>query len=286
MPQKKKKPSAGGGGKQPQPGKPPAAPTSAGYGGIGLVLASVGLLVAFFAGPASKTGSTSKQPSNSKPPPICPNDWRECPKQPGVDWVKLSQLEGAALSGLSAEVIERCLGPTPLLSEREVPGMHLLCVLPPPSGEEHHVAATLAVFRNMLLQPQPTAAVLLPDLSSSDDVVATLAYRLGFPRKGPRYQRPALFTEKGVRLVRAAAALGKHANVHRLLCLEGGQWLWPPVEVGHVHVLPNLTAPGVDTRVVPLSFKPLVVEVENFLTGGEAAHIIGCAACRPGVVLR
>lgn len=59
--------------------------------------------------------------------------------------------------------------------------------------------------------------------------------------------------------------------------MEGGQWLWPPVEVGHTHVLPNLTAPGVDTEVVTLSLRPLVVEVKNFLTPAEATHMIARA---------
>jgi hypothetical protein len=58
------------------------------------------------------------------------------------------------------------------------------------------------------------------------------------------------------------------------LCLEGGQWLWPPVEKGHVHIIHNLTAPGVDTRVVTVSLKPLVVEVENFLSAEESKYII------------
>ena len=74
-----------------------------------------------------------------------------------------------------------------------------------------------------------------------------------------------------------------------LLCLEGGQWIWPPVEIGHVHVLPNLTAPGIDTRVVTLSFKPLVVEVENFLNDAEAAHIVEKASphmAKSGVALK
>jgi len=61
------------------------------------------------------------------------------------------------------------------------------------------------------------------------------------------------------------------------------------VEVGHVHILPNLTAPGVDTRVVTVSLKPLVVEVENFLNPAEAAHIIERAVphmAKSGVALK
>ena len=35
-------------------------------------------------------------------------------------------------------------------------------------------------------------------------------------------------------------------------------------QVGHVHEIPDLTAPGVTTRVVTVSLKPLVVEVGSF----------------------
>ena len=71
---------------------------------------------------------------------------------------------------------------------------------------------------------------------------------------------------------------GAAAFARRLLCMEGGQWLWPPVEVGFVHKVKGLTAPDVTTRVVTLSLKPLVVEVENFLDSNENAHIIKRAA--------
>ena len=41
---------------------------------------------------------------------------------------------------------------------------------------------------------------------------------------------------------------------------RGNQTQTTPPQVGHTHELPNLTAPGVTTRVVTLSLKPLVVE--------------------------
>lgn len=39
-------------------------------------------------------------------------------------------------------------------------------------------------------------------------------------------------------------------------------------QVGHAHLIPGLVAPNVTTRVVTVSLRPLVVEVENFLTEG------------------
>ena len=226
-----------------------------------------------------------------RPPARCIDGWAECPRVPGADWVALAELEAAVkMAEFDAASIEACLGPTPLLSPEPVQGMHLLCVLPPPrwrrenedevrGGEEAGVAAMLAVFPNMERRERPSRVVLLPQLSKADDIITVLRYKLRFPSRGPKYQRPALFTEDGVRLVKAEAALGRgNRALHRLLCLEGGQWLWPPVEKGHVHIIHNLTAPGVDTRVVTVSLKPLVVEVENFLSAEESKYIIECAS--------
>ena len=73
-----------------------------------------------------------------------------------------------------------------------------------------------------------------------------------------RRQPAALFSDRGVRIETAAGLLSQR----RALLLEGGQWLWPPVHIGHAHVLPDLVAKGVETRVVTKSMKPLVVEIE------------------------
>lgn len=180
------------------------------------------------------------------PPARCIDGWAECPKVPGADWVALAELEAAmSPESLDAESVARCLGPTPLLSASRVPGMHLLCVLPPPAGEEARVAATIAAWPGMVRRDAPATVLLLPTLSKAEDVVAALSFKLGFPRKLTRmYQPPALFTESGVRLVRAAAALGRgKAALHRFLCLEGGQWLWPPVEV---------PSSAIECRLIPL----------------------------------
>ena len=241
--------------------------------------------------PSSSNAAAEMAREPPRPPARCIDGWAECPRVPGADWVALAELEAAVkMAEFDAASIEACLGPTPLLSPEPVQGMHLLCVLPPPrwrrenedevrGGEEAGVAAMLAVFPNMERRERPSRVVLLPQLSKADDIITVLRYKLRFPSRGPKYQRPALFTEDGVRLVKAEAALGRgNRALHRLLCLEGGQWLWPPVEKGHVHIIHNLTAPGVDTRVVTVSLQPLVVEVENFLSAEESKYIIECAS--------
>ena len=279
---KSKPPKAGGNKPAQAKGKgsttSSSLPAGAGLALIGLVGVGVAIALQSFltATQPSVLDSVVEEPQApprepTGPPARCIDDWAECPRVPGADWVALAQLEESLdVEALDAGAIAACKGPTPLLSAEPVLGMHLLCVLPAPMGEEARVAATLAVFTSMERRERPSRALLLPPLAKADDIVAALRYKLRFPRRGPKYQPPALFTEAGVRLVHAEPALGRGPRaLHRLLCLEGGQWLWPPVEVGHVHILPNLTAPGVDTRVVTVSLKPLVVEVENFLNPAE-----------------
>lgn len=256
--------------------------------------------------PPLKTKRAKKQGEKAKPAPVpsgkpavCPEGWADCPRVAGADWVSLEQLEASPFAMPSAEALEACHAPHSLLSPRPVPGMHLLCLLPPPKDDSAGAVATLAIWRDMLRRPTPSAVLLLPQLASAEQALAALKRKLALPKKRSNlYQPPALFTETGVRLQSAgglsplsdaeaaevaaeAAEEGGDAAAtfaRRLLCMEGGQWLWPPVEVGFVHKVKGLTAPDVTTRVVTLSLKPLVVEVENFLDSNENAHIIKRAA--------
>ena len=251
-----------------------------GAGGIGIAILGQFLLTQgyFSPPPPPPRPRTGLQPSAAKakaekpalPPAVCPDDWQHCPRVAGVDWVAL---EATPITVPSAEELEACHSPSSLLSPRPVKGMHFLCVLPPPADSA--AASTLVIFPHME-RAAPIELMLLPRLKKADDVVHALVRKLAISKSGPgfparalsRYQPPAIFSTSGVRLKTAkllasggsSGADAAHGPT-RLLCMEGGQWLWPPVDVGHVHVIPGLTAPGVDTRVVTLSMKPLVVEV-------------------------
>ena len=219
------------------------------------------------------TAANPKAAAAAGPPAVCPDDWKECPRVAGVDWVAL---EATAITVPTATELDACHQPSSLLSPRKVPGMHLLCVLPPPVGSA--AASLLAIFPHMQ-RDAPVELLLLPPLKKAEHVASALTRKLAISKKGPKYQHPALFSTSGVRLKTAQmlASAGADAAPARLLCMAGGQWLWPPVDVGHVHVIPDLTAPGVETRVVTVSLRPLVVEVENFLNPEEAHHIINRA---------
>ena len=146
----------------------------------------------------------------SGPPAVCPDDWAACPRVPGADWVALAELEASGKAVVDDAAIEACRGPKPLLSVQAVPGMHLLCVLPPPAGEESRVSATIAAFELMQRREVPSKVLLLPRLASADEVVAALTYKLRFrPKPSHMYQPPALFTETGIRITRAAPVIGE-----------------------------------------------------------------------------
>eukprot|EP00947_MAST-08B_sp_MAST-8B-sp1_P005304 g5304.t1 len=65
------------------------------------------------------------------------------------------------------------------------------------------------------------------------------------------------------------------AGAATLLVFEGGSWIWPAVEVGHVHRLSGL--PGLDgpVELKTLSVVPRVFEVQRFLLDAECDGIVG-----------
>ncbi|EOD39900.1 hypothetical protein EMIHUDRAFT_260345 [Emiliania huxleyi CCMP1516] len=119
------------------------------------------------------------------PPPACPADWPACPRTAGVDWAAAdaaeaeSDLSPAALS----EGLHGC-NATALLSPQRVPGMHAICILPPPAGEER-AAATLVVYDSMRRaeggrEGGRVVSLLLPArLSDASHVAAAVLRRLG-----------------------------------------------------------------------------------------------------------
>lgn len=284
----RKQPGGGGGGSK-VPTDAPQSFLPRHFGMLALAVVAQGLLTAhYFSKKADPPPPVEPPPVDaSLPPARCPDDWPECPRVAGADWVALAALEDSpflvAVEGCSRR----------LLSSQAVRGMHLMCVLPPPAGESGRVSATLAVWRDMVRREMPSDVVLLPKaVRTTEHMQAAVSRKLRLPPRGARYQQPAFFTTDGRRVVTGRGLLGllgADGGGDQALMMEGGQWLWPPVEVGYAHSLPDLTAPGVTTRVVTLSFQPLIVEIENFLSPGENQHMIRRAAphmAKSGVALK
>ena len=245
MAKKHKKPKGGGA----SPGS--KAPGSAGqlpwlFAGLAIaiaVLLAAGIVELPGSGSPHKSKRSSRSARGKKQPQgapaVCPSDWPNCPRVRGADWVALEELQktpSARVWRSTAQAFETCHGPHSLLSPQPVPGMHLLCVLPPPPAGTPGGAsavATVAVWRDMV-RGSPTAVLLLPALSDPAHAIAALDRLVTLPKKrSQKYQPPALFTERGVRLQSGAALVPlAEGGARRLLCMEGGQWIWPPVEKG------------------------------------------------------
>merc|ERR1711939_364494 len=56
--------------------------------------------------------------------------------------------------------------------------------------------------------------------------------------------------------------------------MEGGQWVWPGVEVGHKQIVPGLTIKGKEVTLETLSLVPLVFSISGFLVEEECDLII------------
>ena len=95
-------------------------------------------------------------------------------------------------------------------------------------------------------------------------------------------ERPwKLFSASGYAVTRSDLALVPRcgeAEPLEVYAVEGGNWIWPGVRLGHSHTV------DVSTRRTPrnvtlrtLSLQPLVFQVDGFLDGLEADHILAQA---------
>merc|ERR1712176_402678 len=56
--------------------------------------------------------------------------------------------------------------------------------------------------------------------------------------------------------------------------MEGGQWIWPGVRIGHQVELPGLRNPEEVTIIRTAQLVPAVFEIDHFLKPEESGHII------------
>lgn len=79
-------------------------------------------------------------------------------------------------------------------------------------------------------------------------------------------QPMGVFSEDGRRLASTREVL----EAGFVLVFEGGQWVWPPVKVGHVRKLP-----GTDFALETLSVQPVLYRVRGFLHKEECDELVG-----------
>lgn len=174
--------------------------------------------------------------------------------------------------------LEGC-APWSLLSASEPsPGMHVVCVLPPPEHAPVE-AAQLAVYADgwtegapQASRPPPSHSLMLPPgvATSVEALALHVMRRLGVAARGPAHQPPGIYLPSGARLSSVAEVLAAPC----VLIFEGGLWVWPGVEVGHVLELEvdDGTATR-DVRLTTLSLFPRVMLASNFILEEEASLI-------------
>jgi hypothetical protein len=173
--------------KRPQGGKPgtvEAKKAASGFSrhlpiivlGIALQLALPWAYYTFFAPtePAAAVPVTAEpKRAAAATPAVCPDDWAECPRVGGVDWVAMLELQGSAdlqqTAALGSSSVD--CSPDGMLSPQAVPGMHLFCVLPPPEGAAG-VRQMLVGFKDMLRGQTPRATLVPAALKSPDQLIA------------------------------------------------------------------------------------------------------------------
>jgi len=218
------------------------------------------------------------------------------PEVAGVDWAALAASDAAAAPPADEEIAMHCPVGS-LLSPRLIPGLHIICRLPSApahaSGTAALGSARLAVWRDADRSKnagKPSHVFALPATfgksESLAELIGAVGARLRFEWRGAQWQTPAFFTPDGIRLT-STAAVGSRLAAGPICLYEGGQFIWPPGEVGSSRevALPD----GHLATIRTLSLQPIVLSIENFLRPEEAGHIIELAKphlAKSGVALK
>ena len=81
---------------------------------------------------------------------------------------------------------------------------------------------------------QPRAIVPWNVASGVDDLVQLVQHTLFLPRRDDHLQPPGFFSTAGLRFTSLEQLQTSLQGSKVALLYEGGQWLWPPIAVGHV----------------------------------------------------
>jgi len=118
------------------------------------------------------------------------------------------------------------------LSSESSPGFHVLCLSTLPSGETQVVA-----FKHGLRAPAGLRWLVPKESSLTEFVMTTKKVLLLPPRRG-QFQESELFSHEG-RLVQTAQEL---ASLRVVYYFEGGQFMYPSVEVGYKRAIGELAS--------------------------------------------
>ena len=116
------------------------------------------------------------------------------------------------------------------------PGFHVLCIMPITQVEAQTALTRVAVFKRASRSAAPSTSFLVPKsaASSMGELANFFSHRLSIrPKKHPnyQYQRMGFFSRRGKRLQGSMDEIFGRPSV---LIMEGGQWIWPGVRIGHI----------------------------------------------------
>ncbi|CAE8625367.1 unnamed protein product [Polarella glacialis] len=174
-----------------------------------------------------------------------------------------------------------------LLSEVTVRGFHVLCAVVEAGKVER-----LCVFANGLDQPRCTHSFRVQGGETVDAVIKLVGPQLLTRRPRPRAPSLALFTASGRRLPGhlSFADIGVPEYRRAMVLIEGGEWHWPPVQVGFVRPLHGFVHSGLEgITMKTLSLKPRVFEVKSFIEEKECDRMLekgGPHVKKSGVVVK
>lgn len=191
-----------------------------------------------------------------------------------------------------ASTLEACAPWDHLSASEPSPGCHVICAVPLANGTLHlavwadgwtrgiPAASHPPPHHSFLVPPSflPAAAIAAAPSSrlaakGLDELTQFLLARLRVPRRGPLHQPAAFFHPSGLRLRGLSSLLQSEAG--EFFLFEGGQWVWPGVEVGRrVELSVNDGTDERNVSLTTLSLVPRVLLASNFLTKHEAETIM------------
>ena len=165
-----------------------------------------------------------------------------------------------------------------LQSEFPVQGQHILCLARRADGAlEVQVAKHMmagALLGNFTIAPAvPAKHATLASIRA--ELEAGVGFEVQSNEWDPKRKQPwALFTTGGARVNSMAQAL----RARTLMLVEGGQWVWPGVVVGHRQEVRGVGESNEPVVLETLSLRPLIFTVSDFISKADAAHIRAISA--------
>ncbi|KNC46097.1 proly 4-hydroxylase [Thecamonas trahens ATCC 50062] len=153
-------------------------------------------------------------------------------------------------------------------------GYHVVCFNPAEPGSVSDKMPTelvMKAYRDGQKSRQVTATVSGKSTKTlRADITAAL--KIAPIEPGREHRQPwAFFTNQ-------ARRASTKAQVEQVMLLfEGGQWLWPGIEIGHMWEIENLVDGAPNLVLETLELQPLVLSVHHFLALSECDYIVGKA---------